>query len=144
MLKGPSEGQNIVADYNSVGLTLGRHPVALLRSRFREEGIRTAEELWTIANDTLVSTVGLVVTRQRPGTATGVVFVTLEDETGSTNLVVWDSIAQRQRRVLVGARLMWVSGKIQREGDVLHVIARRLKDYSPLLGTLVTSSRDFH
>jgi len=144
MLKAPGEGQNIVADYNSVGLTLGRHPVALLRSRFREEGMRTAEELWTIANDTLVSTAGLVVTRQRPGTATGVVFVTLEDETGSTNLVVWDSIAQRQRSVLVGARLMWVSGKIQKEGDVLHVIARRLKDYSQLLGTLATSSRDFH
>ena len=143
LLKPPDEGQNIVADYSSTGLTLRRHPIALLRSRFQEEKIRTAEELWHVPNDTLVSTAGLVVTRQRPGTATGVVFVTLEDETGNINLVVWDRIARRQRRVLVGARLMWVSGKIQREGEVLHVIARRLKDYTPLLGSLVTSSRNF-
>ena len=106
--------------------------------------VRTAAELWQLENDMVITTAGLVVTRQRPGSASGVTFVTLEDETGQVNLIVWKSIAEQQRRVLVGARLMGVTGLIQREGDVLHVIARRLYDHSQWLGDLVTRSRDFH
>ena len=87
---------------------------------------------------------GLVTMRQRPGTATGVVFVTLEDESGSTNLIVWNSVVEAQRRELLGARLLGVDGEVQREGPIVHVIARRLLDYTPLLGRLPTASRDFH
>ena len=143
LLKKPTEGQDVVSDYASTGLTLRSHPLALLRRGF-DQHVRSAEELWRLPNGTFVKTAGLVVTRQRPGSAGGVTFVTLEDETGQINLVVWQSIAQRQRRVLLGARMMFVSGTIQREGDVLHVIAGRLEDGSDLLGNLQTSTRDFH
>ena len=85
-----------------------------------------------------------MITRQRPGSAAGVIFVTLEDETGYINLIVWDRLAQSARRVVSGAALMGVVGKVQKEGQVLHVIAERLFDHSELLGNLVTRSRDFH
>ena len=81
--------------------------------------------------------------RQSPGSASGVMFVTLEDETGITQVIVWPQLAQRQRRLLLSARLLAVEGQVQREGDVLHLIARRLEDHSHLLGRLVTQSRDF-
>jgi error-prone DNA polymerase len=87
---------------------------------------------------------GLVITRQRPGSAGGVTFVTMEDETGHVNLIVWKSVAAAQRAPLLESRLLLVRGKLQREGDVLHVIAARLTDLSRLLGDLVVSSRNFH
>ena len=86
---------------------------------------------------------GLVITKQRPGTASGVTFVTLEDETGCSNLVVWKKIAEDQRDVLLNARLMGVQGELQKEGKVIHVIARKLVDHSDLLGELAVRSRDF-
>ena len=89
-------------------------------------------------------TAGIVTCRQRPGTADGVVFVTLEDETGYINVVVWNDLVERQRKELLGARLMGVDGVIQSEGEVVHLVARRLGDASALLGRLVTRSRDFH
>jgi error-prone DNA polymerase len=85
-----------------------------------------------------------VITRQRPGSAQGVTFVTLEDETGSVNLIVWRDVAERQRRSLVGARLLGVAGELQVEGEVVHVIAHRLVDLSRWLGSLSAPSRDFH
>ena len=87
---------------------------------------------------------GIVTGRQRPDTASGIVFVTLEDETGYVNVVVWPQVLERQRREVLGARLMTVYGVVQREGDVVHVVARRVVDHSPLLGRLSTRSRDFH
>jgi error-prone DNA polymerase len=90
-----------------------------------------------------VHAAGLVITRQRPGSAGGVIFVTLEDETGQLNLIVWQSVAERQRRVLLQAALLGVWGRVQREGEVLHVIAGRLEDHSVLLGRLRMRSRDF-
>ena len=87
---------------------------------------------------------GLVTCRQRPDTASGVVFVTLEDETGCVNVVVWRNLVDSQRRELLGARLLGVQGSIERDGDVVHVVARRLLDYSALLGPLAAPSRDFH
>ncbi len=144
LLLPPTEGQAIVADYASTGLTLGRHPLALLRPRLRRYGVVTAAALGTLAHGTPVHTAGLVILRQRPGTATGVVFVTLEDETGTINLVVWRTLVESQRRELLGARLLGVDGEVQREGEVVHVIARRLEDHSALLGRLATRSRDFH
>ena len=143
MLPRPAEGQNITADYATTGLTLGRHPLALLRERLTGRRIRTAEELWALNNDTRVATAGLVICRQRPGSAGNVVFVTLEDETGQTNVVVWPYLAERQARELVKARLLLVQGSIQQEEGVLHLIASRLEDLSAWLGSLTVHSRDF-
>ena len=144
MLRPPTEGQDVAADYNHTGLSLGRHPLALLRSRFEPGQVRSAAELSGLADDARVRVAGIVITRQRPGSAGGVTFLTLEDESGYVNVIVWERIARRQRRPLVQARLLEVRGRLQREGDVLHVIADRLVDRSRWLGTLVTRSRDFH
>jgi len=143
MLRAPSEGEDIVADYRTLGLTLGRHPLALLRGRLAAAGWLTAAELWERSPGERVCAGGIVVTRQRPGSASGVTFVTVEDETGQVNLIVWRDLSDRQRTVLLGARLLGVSGVVQREGDVLHVVARRLEDRSRLLGELEARSRDF-
>lgn len=143
MLRRPAEGEDIVADYRAFGLTLGRHPLALLRGRLAAAGWLTAAELWEREAGARVLTGGIVMTRQRPGSASGVTFVTVEDETGHVNLIVWRTLGERQRQVLLGARLLGVSGTIQREGDVLHVVARRLEDRSPLLGELAARSRNF-
>jgi len=144
LLRPPTEGEDIVADYGSVELTLRRHPVALLRSRLDALRVLSAEQLRQLSHGCVVHTAGLVIGRQRPGTASGVIFVTLEDETGHINVIVWNSVAQQQRRELLGARLLGVQGEVQREGKVLHVIAQRLEDHTALLGRLVTRSRDFH
>jgi len=144
LLRAPREGQEIVADYGSIGLTLRRHPLALLRERLAHRGITATQDLWEQPNGKRISTAGLVITRQRPGSAGGVTFVTMEDETGYVNLIVWERIASAQRTALLESRLLEVRGKIQREGDVLHVIAERLTDLSALLGQLVVESRNFH
>ena len=144
LLRSPTEGEGLVADYASLGLSLGRHPMALLRERFALTAVRTAGELRELPHGLQVHTVGLVITRQRPGSASGVIFVTLEDETGYANLIVWPKLAERQRKVLLGARLLGVVGTLQKEGDVLHVIATRFEDHSALLGSLLARSRDFH
>ena len=143
-LPAPTEGQDIVADYTSTGLTLGRHPLALLRPRLKRMKLVTAAELALLPDGQITRAAGIVTCRQRPGTASGVVFVTLEDETGYINVVVWSRLVERQRRELLGARLMGVEGKLQREGEVIHLLARRLTDHTRLLGTLATASRDFH
>jgi error-prone DNA polymerase len=139
-----TEGEAIVADYASLGLTLGRHPVALLRPRLARQRMRTAAELGAARHGSLVRAAGLVTCRQRPGTASGVVFVTLEDETGCVNVVVWSTLAERQRRALLGARLLGVHGTLERQGAVAHLIAGHLVDLSGLLGELLARSRDFH
>ena len=140
----PTEGEDLVADYASLGLTLGRHPLVLLRDRLTRMRLATAEEIRGLPHGRAARACGIVTGRQRPDTAAGVVFVTLEDETGYVNVVVWRDLGERQRRELLGARLMTVDGVIQREGEVVHLVARRLGDASALLGRLVTRSRDFH
>jgi len=140
----PSEGDGLVADYASLGLTLGRHPLALLRSRLKRMRLATAKEIRETAHGSSVRAAGIVIGRQRPDTTSGVVFVTLEDETGCVNVIVWRDLGERQRRELLSARLLAVYGSVEREGDVVHVIARRLADHSELLGRLGTKSRDFH
>ena len=144
LLRAPLEGQDIVADYGSMGLTLRRHPLALVRGKLLKRGIIPAQELWERPNGEFVTTAGLVITRQRPGSANGVTFVTMEDETGYVNLIVWERVATAQRAALLDSRLLEVRGKLQREGDVLHVIAQRLTNLSALLGDLVVASRNFH
>jgi error-prone DNA polymerase len=143
-LAAPTEGDDIVGDYASLGLTLRRHPLALLREKLRKRRIHTATEVANSRNGQMIRTAGIVTCRQRPATASGVIFVTLEDETGYVNLIVWNDLADRQRKELLGARLLGVSGEVQREGLVVHVLARRLEDLSPMLGRLATSSHDFH
>jgi error-prone DNA polymerase len=143
LLKQPTEGQDIVADYKSMRMTLRRHPMALLRTRFESCRILSAGQILKCRNDEFIHTAGLVITRQRPGSANGVFFVTLEDETGYINLIVWESVAMRQRRALLDAALLRVSGNVQRQGDVLHVIATQLTDWSRLLGELSTTTRNF-
>ncbi|MEI7969958.1 MAG: error-prone DNA polymerase [Betaproteobacteria bacterium] len=140
----PTEGESLVADYASLGLTLGRHPLALLRPRLQRQRMLPAAQLVQARHGQLVRTAGLVTCRQRPGTASGVTFVTLEDETGSASVVVWRALGERQRRVLLGAQLLAVHGVLERDGDVAHLVAGRLEDLSHLLGELTTRSRDFH
>jgi error-prone DNA polymerase len=140
----PRESENILADYRSLGLTLGRHPLALLRPRLQRMRLASAVELRAMPNGKPARTAGIVTCRQRPGTAQGVVFVTLEDETGYTNVVVWNALVEKQRAELLGSRLLGVEGYMQKEGGVVHLVARRLVDHSALLGKLLTDSRDFH
>ena len=144
----PREGEDIAADYRSLGLTLGRHPLALLRTRLAAKRYLSALDLRERGNNALVRCAGLVTCRQRPGTASGVIFLTLEDETGCANVVVFKDVASRQRRLLLGSRLLGVAGQLQREGEgehaVVHLIAKRLFDHSELLGSLATASRNFH
>lgn len=139
-----TEGQNLVADYASIGLTLGRHPLALLRHHLQRQRMVTAADLRTLPHGRITRATGLVINRQRPGTASGVTFLTLEDETGQINVVVWRDLAEKQRRELLGSRLLAVYGVLERQGGVAHLIAGRLRDFTPLLGDLVTHSRDFH
>jgi error-prone DNA polymerase len=143
LLSKPTEGQDIAADYASLRLSLGRHPLALLREHLRKRRVITAAELSAVADDSQVRVAGLVTHRQRPASANGVVFATLEDETGYVNIVVWSDLADRQRRPLLRSHLMAVTGKAQRKDDVMHVIASRVEDYTPLLGSLKAESRDF-
>jgi error-prone DNA polymerase len=143
LLRAPSEGEDIVADYRTFGLTLGRHPLALLRAKLATGGWITAEVVAGLPDGAPVRTGGIVVTRQRPGPAGGVVFATLEDETGYVNLVIWSRIADAHRKVLLGARLLGVDGRLQRAGEVRHIVVDRLEDRSALLGALTAPSRDF-
>jgi error-prone DNA polymerase len=143
-LAAPTEGQDILADYASLGLTLGRHPLALLRPRLKRLSMITAEELSNTPSGAPVRVAGLVTCRQHPGTAKGVIFVTLEDETGQINVVVWERLSQKQRRPLLGARLLGVYGILERQSGVTHLIAQRLTDHSALIGNLDAHSRDFH
>jgi error-prone DNA polymerase len=140
----PREPEDLVADYAATGYTLRRHPLALLRDRLAARRFLSASELARLEHRALARAAGIVTCRQRPGTASGVIFVTLEDETGMINVVVYADLAERQRRELLGARLLGVYGQLQREGRVVHLLARRLVDLSPWLGKLASTSRDFH
>ena len=144
LLEKPSEGEEICADYAALGLTLGRHPLALLRERLTAGAIQSAQELAQADSGAAVRTAGIVLMRQRPATAGGVTFVTLEDESGQVNVIVWESVGQAQRRALLESRLLEVHGELQRQEGVTHLIARRLIDRTALLGQLLTRSRDFH
>jgi DNA polymerase III alpha subunit/intein/homing endonuclease len=144
LLEAPTEGQRIVADYASVGLTLGRHPMALLREHLLRKQLLSAVDLAGIAHGRFVRTAGIVLMRQRPQSANGVTFLTLEDETGQVNVIVWESVGREQRRAMIESRLLEVHGELQYQEGVRHLIARQLVDRSALLGELLTRSRDFH
>lgn len=142
-LPAPDRVQEMLADYGSTGLSLSSHPLALLRGQLAGYRVQTAAALAECPDGRLARASGLVTHRQRPGTAGGVVFVTLEDETGAVNVIVWPQLAQAQRQALLASRLLTVFGVWQRQGEVRHLVARRLVDHTPLLQGLATRSRDF-
>jgi error-prone DNA polymerase len=142
-LAAPSEAEDMLADYRALGLTLKRHPLALLRDELSVFKIVPASVLRGYPDGRLARASGLVTHRQRPETAKGTVFVTLEDETGAVNVIVWPAVVESQRKPLLAARLLTVFGQWQREGEVMHLVATKLIDHSALLQGLVSRSRDF-
>jgi error-prone DNA polymerase len=135
-------GHQVAEDYANLRLSLRAHPLALLRGFLPRRTLR-ASQLADIENGRRVEVAGLTLVRQRPGTASGVIFITLEDETGVANLVVWPNVFERFRRVVLGAQLMVVQGRLQKEGLVIHVIAERLVDRSDLLRRLAATDQAF-
>ena len=143
LLSKPTEGQNIVADYQSTGLSLERHPMRLLRHQLDRYDYVTSKQLPDLTTGQRINVAGLVITKQRPGTASGVTFVTLEDEAGQINLILWKKTAEQYRSALLNARLLGIAGELQIEGKVIHVIAHKLFDHTEMLGGLSVHSRDF-
>ncbi|MEJ6656890.1 MAG: error-prone DNA polymerase, partial [Pseudomonas sp.] len=140
----PSEAEEMQADYALLGTTMGRHPMAILRPQLRARRCRDSKELKTLEQGRPVTVAGLVTGRQRPGTASGVTFVTLEDEYGMINVVVWRALAERQRKELVLSSMLQVHGRLETKEGIHHLIASRLVDLTPMLNGLTTRSRDFH
>ena len=138
------EGEEIVWDYAALGLSLRRHPLALLRPRLAKLKLLSAEQLRRARDGQMVRCCGIVTLRQQPRTANGTTFLTLEDETGVVQVICWSSIREAQRKELVQSRLLVVVGRWQKQGEVCNLIAQRLKDVTPWLGRLATESRDFH
>ena len=143
-LPAPGETHNLVADYARLGFSLGRHPLVFLRAQLGAERFLSAADIAAADDRKLARAAGIVTCRQRPGTARGTMFVTLEDETGWVNVVVRPELLEAERHILLGARLLGVYGQITRQGSVVHLHAKRVVDRSPLLGQLATHSRDFH
>lgn len=137
------EGEEVLWDYSSIGLTLRSHPMKLLRPQLDKYKLRNSEQLRRTPNGRLVRTAGIVTLRQQPDTANGTIFVSLEDEFGATQVIVWRDVREAQREVLLRSRLLAVKGRWQRQGMVCNLIAERLADLSPLLGRLQTESRNF-
>ena len=143
-LEEASEGEEIVFDYAALGLTLRRHPLALLRERLKAKRFLSSSQLRDLPNGRLVRTCGIVTVRQQPETAKGVIFVSLEDEDGSIQVIVWKGVREQQRKELLGAKLLGVYGNWQREGEVRNLIAKHFVDLTHLLGRLAAPSRNFH
>lgn len=148
LLAPADEGEEVTFDYAALGLTLRSHPLLLLRGQLSKMKLLTAAQMRDYPSGRLVRACGIVTMRQRPQTAKGVIFITLEDETGSVNVIVWKSVREQFRHTVYQSRLMAVYGIWQRDeesgGEVRHVVAKRLVDLTHLLGDLATTSRDFH
>ena len=140
----PTPGEEVRADYASMGLTLGPHPLALLRGALNERRCRRSREVLALPHHIPVRAAGLVTVRQHPQTAKGTTFITLEDEDGPLNIIVWRDLAERQRRVFLESQLLAVDGVLESVDGVQHLVARRLQDLSCLLRGLDSRSRDFH
>ncbi|CAN7763635.1 OB-fold nucleic acid binding domain-containing protein [Pseudorhodoferax sp. LjRoot39] len=138
------EGEEVVHDYNTVGLTLRSHPLLLLRPALTKLKLSRAVDLKRVPNGGWVRYAGIVTVRQAPETAKGVVFVSLEDETGDVQVIIWPSLKEKQRAEMLRSKLLAVYGRWQRKGGVANLIAQELEDLSSMLGELSTTSRDFH
>nr|WP_316638508.1 error-prone DNA polymerase [uncultured Roseateles sp.] len=143
LLAAPTVAEEVQADYRRSGLTLGPHPLALLREQLNAFKVQPAAVLNRYPNGRLARASGIVTHRQRPGTAKGTIFVTLEDDTGQVNIIVWPRVAEAQRKPLLAARLMTVYGQWQCQGEVRHLVAAMIIDHTPLMDGLVSRSRDF-
>ncbi|KQV83532.1 error-prone DNA polymerase [Rhizobium sp. Root1220] len=142
-LRQMTQGHNVVQDYSHVGLTLRSHPVSFLRSDLNERRIVTCQEAMSARDGRRLMTAGLVLVRQKPGSAKGVMFITIEDETGPANVVVWPSLFEKRRQVVLGSSMMAINGRIHREGDVVHLVAQQLFDLSDDLSALADRDGDF-
>lgn len=142
-LRQMTEGHNVIKDYSHIGLTLRDHPIAFLRKDLQKRNIVTCADAMNARDGRWLTAAGLVLVRQMPGSAKGVMFVTIEDETGPANLVVWPSLFERRRRVVLGASMMAINGRIQREGDVVHLVAHQLFDLSGDLSRLADRDSEF-
>jgi error-prone DNA polymerase len=129
-------GAHVIEDYRRLSLSLKAHPASFMRARLSARGILRSEALRSVRNGERVMVAGLVLVRQRPGTASGVIFMTLEDETGVANIIVWPKIFERLRAIVLGARFVAVTGKLQSEQGVIHIVAERMQDLPPMLGLL--------
>jgi error-prone DNA polymerase len=126
-------GEAVVHDYKALALSLTAHPVSFLRNMLSRRGTLAAHELNNMRDGAIVEVAGLVLVRQRPGTASGIIFATLEDETGIANIVIWSKLFEVNRKAVLGSRMLAVRGKVQREGLVIHVIAQKFEDMTPYL-----------
>jgi len=144
LLRAPTEAEDMLADYRALGFTLGRHPLAMLRERLAAKRVLSAGQLQDEVDGAAVRVAGLVITRQRPQTAKEVTFVTLEDESGQVNVVVWQRLGEKYNAALVDSRLMEVRGTLQRAAGITHVVARELIDRSALIGSLRFAIHEFH
>jgi error-prone DNA polymerase len=129
-LRQMTDGHNVIEDYSHTGLTLRQHPVAFLRTDLLARNITTCADAMNARDGRWVYTAGLVLVRQKPGSAKGVMFITIEDETRPANIVVWPSRFENRRRVVLGSSMMAIHGRIQREGEVVHLVAQQLFDLS--------------
>ncbi len=138
-----SEADDLRADYAATGLTLGRHPLAMIRKQLRQRRVITAQQLLNLKHGSHTRACGLITMRQRPMTANGTIFLTLEDETGHVNVVIWQRLWERQRSIVLNASLIAVDGVMESDGEVYHLIARQVHDFGELMKGLTTRSRDF-
>ena len=138
-----SDCDSVVADYNTIGLSLRGHPFEFIRPLLLQKNLRRAEELTGLPADRIYRVAGLVIGRQRPQTAKGVTFVTLEDETGSMNLIIWPDVWEKHRVIARSSRILLVSGKLQRENEVMHIVVDSMQDVSRTLTQIKAQSRDF-
>jgi DNA-directed DNA polymerase III PolC len=143
-LPAPSEWEEILKDYHQLGLSTGRHPLALLRPRLRALGVVRRRDLDSIKSGRTVCVSGLVTHLQHPQTANGVIFASLEDETGINNIIIWPGIFDAHRHKILGTNLLVVIGELQSQESVIHVVAEQIEDYSHWVRTLPRNSRDFH
>ncbi|MCF1495100.1 DNA polymerase III subunit alpha [Agrobacterium vitis] len=143
VLRHMTDGHNVIEDYSLTGLTLRQHPIAFLRKDLATRNIITCEEAMSSRDGRSVFTAGLVLVRQKPGSAKGVMFITIEDETGPANIVVWPSLFEKRRRVVLGSSMMAINGRIQREGEVVHLVAQQLFDLSGDLSALADRDAEF-
>ncbi|MBY3044232.1 DNA polymerase III subunit alpha [Rhizobium phaseoli] len=144
LLRQMTDGHNVIEDYSHTGLTLRQHPIAFLRKDLSVRNIITCAEAMNSRDGRWVYTAGLVLVRQKPGSAKGVMFITIEDETGPANLVVWPTLFEKRRRVVLGSSMMAINGRIQREGEVVHLVAQQLFDLSGDLTGLADRDEEFN
>ncbi|WP_425503367.1 OB-fold nucleic acid binding domain-containing protein [Rhizobium oryzihabitans] len=138
-----TDGHNVIEDYSHIGLTLRQHPVAFLRKDLSARNIISCAEAMNARDGRWVYTAGLVLVRQKPGSAKGVMFITIEDETGPANVVVWPTLFEKRRRIVLGSSMMAINGRIQREGEVVHLVAQQLFDLSGDLVGLADRDTEF-